>query len=189
MGEDIKNNKKVDINSTKHNNDKIPFEENNYTHNIRKAGERRLDRRGFMKTMVGAAGIFAVSTMPWGALAVKELTGLGSKSHPKQKLANANDLKIGEAIEFAYPGEHDAALLVRLGENEFKAYQNACTHLKCPVFWSKEEGRLVCPCHHGFFDVKTGKPTAGPPQRPLPEVVLSKEQGAIYATGVKRYET
>ncbi len=178
-----------DTKASKHNNNKIPFPENNYTHNIRKAGERKLDRRGFMKTMVGAAGLFAVSTLPWGAIAVKELSGLGAKSHPKRKVVNISDLKVGEATEFAYPGEHDAALLVRLGENEFKAYQNACTHLKCPVFWSKEEGRLVCPCHHGFFDVKTGKPTAGPPQRPLPEVMLSKEQGAIFATGVKRYET
>jgi arsenite oxidase small subunit len=32
-------------------------------------------------------------------------------------------------------------------------------------------------------------PTAGPPKRPLPRVLLKKEQGAIYATGVKRYET
>ncbi|WP_284641053.1 Rieske (2Fe-2S) protein [Paenibacillus silviterrae] len=170
-------------------NHKIPFEEDNYTHNIRKEGERKLDRRGFMKTMVGAAGVFAVSTLPWGAIAAKELAGIGKKAQPKLKLAEVKALGIGDALEFAYPTEHESALLIRLGESEYKAYQNACTHLKCPVFWSKEKTELVCPCHHGFFDVKTGAPTAGPPKRPLPEIELTIEQGAIYATGVKRYET
>ena len=41
-------------------NNKIPFEEDNYTHNINRNNERKLDRRGFMKTLVGAAGVFAV---------------------------------------------------------------------------------------------------------------------------------
>lgn len=172
----------------KHNN-RIPFEEDNYTHNIHKENERSLDRRSFMKLMVGGAGVFAVSTLPWGAIAARELTGLSDKKYPAMKVADISSMKVGDAVEFNYPGEHDSALLIRLGENEYKAYQNACTHLKCPVFWSKEEGELLCPCHHGVFDPATGSPTAGPPRRPLPEIVLKQEQGAIFATGVKRYET
>lgn len=169
-------------------NNKIPFKEDNYTHNIHKSNERSLDRRGFMKTMVGGAGLFAVSTMPWGALAAKELMGYGVKSHPKKKIADVQAMKIGDAVEFTYPGEHDTALLIRLGENEYKAYHNACTHLKCPVFWKKDEGTMVCPCHHGFFDPNSGEPTAGPPRRALPQIVVAVEDGSIYATGVKRYE-
>jgi arsenite oxidase small subunit len=176
------------MNDREHKNHKVPLEEDNYTHNIHKDNERKLDRRGFMKTMVGAAGIFAVSTLPWGGLAAKELMGIGNKSYAKVKITELSELKVGEALEFHYPGDHDSALLVRLSDQEYKAYQNACTHLKCPVFWKKEEERLVCPCHHGFFDVKTGAPTAGPPKRPLPEIVLSIEGDAIFATGVKRYE-
>lgn len=170
------------------NNNQIPFKEDNYTHNIRKEGERKLDRRSFMKTMVGAAGVFAVSTLPWGAIAAKELASGGKRALPKLKIAEVQAMKIGDAVEFAYPSEHESALLIRLGETEYKAYQNACTHLKCPVFWSKEQSELVCPCHHGFFDVRSGAPTAGPPKRPLPEIEIAIEQGAIYATGVKRYE-
>ncbi|WP_135556699.1 Rieske 2Fe-2S domain-containing protein [Paenibacillus cymbidii] len=170
-------------------NNQVPFDEDNYTHNIRKDKERGLDRRSFMKVMAGAAGVFAVSTLPWGAIAVKELTGLSDKKYAAAKIADVSSLKVGDAVEFHYPGEHDAALLIRLGDNEYKAYQNACTHLKCPVFWSKEEGELLCPCHHGVFDPATGAPTSGPPRRPLPEIVLKQEQGAIWATGVKRYET
>lgn len=167
---------------------RVPYDEDNYTHNIRKDNERRLDRRSFMKMMAGAAGVFAVSTLPWGAIAAKHLANPSKREYPMKKLASLNKMKIGDAIEFAYPGEHDTALLVRLSDQEFKAYHNACTHLKCPVFWSKEEDELVCPCHHGYFDVRTGKPTAGPPRRPLPEIELTIENGSVYASGVKRYE-
>jgi len=169
-------------------NNKIPFEEDNYTHNIHRNNERMLDRRGFMKTLVGAAGLFAVSSLPWGAVAAKELLGLGDKEYPKMKIANVRDVAVGDSVKFAFPSEHDSALLIRLGENQYAAYQNACTHLRCPVFWVKEEGEMVCPCHHGKFDAYTGAPTAGPPRRPLPEIKVKVENGVIYAVRVKRYD-
>ncbi|KAB2333474.1 Rieske (2Fe-2S) protein [Cytobacillus gottheilii] len=172
----------------KERNNKIPFPEDNYTHNINRDNERKLDRRGFMKTLVGAAGVFAVSSLPWGAVAAKELMGLGEKEYPHKKIADLNNLPIGDAVEFKFPGEHDDAILIRLGEEKFVAYQNACTHLRCPVFWVKEQGEMVCPCHHGKFDVETGAPTAGPPRRPLPEIQVEVNQGAVYAVRVKRYE-
>src|SRR3954449_4120932 len=75
------------INLTDKNN-KIPFNEDNYTHNINRNNERKLDRRGFMKTLVGAAGVFAVSSLPWGAMAAKELAVLGDKKYTKQKITN-----------------------------------------------------------------------------------------------------
>ena len=71
-------------------NNKIPFEEDNYTHNIHRNNERMLDRRGFMKTMVGAAGLFAVSSLPWGAVAAKELMGLAEIVNPEK--TNINNL-------------------------------------------------------------------------------------------------
>lgn len=167
----------------------IPPKEDNYTHNIGKSNERSLDRRGFMKTMVGAAGLFAVSTLPWGAAAARKLITGETEEQPAQKIADVAALKPGDAIEFAYPSEQEGALLVCVKEGEYKAYQNACTHLKCPVYWSKEKSNLLCPCHHGVFDVMTGNPLAGPPRRPLPEIELKVENGAIFAIGVRPYET
>jgi arsenite oxidase small subunit len=169
-------------------NNKIPFNEDNYTHNINRNNERKLDRRGFMKTLVGAAGVFAVSSLPWGVLAAKELNELGDKKYPKQKITDVKSIPVGDAVDFHFPGEHDSAILIRLDEEKYVAYQNACTHLRCPVFWEKEEKEMLCPCHHGKFDVETGAPTAGPPRRPLPEIYVKVENGSVYAVGVKRYE-
>ncbi|WP_101845429.1 ubiquinol-cytochrome c reductase iron-sulfur subunit [Halobacillus sp. Marseille-P3879] len=170
-------------------NDQRPFKEDNYTHNINRNDERMLDRRGFMKTMAGAAGVFAVASLPWGAVAAKELMGLSEKEYPHHKIAAIKDIPVGESVKFDYPGDHDSALLIRLSEEKYAAYQNACTHLQCPVFWEKEEKEMICPCHHGKFDAATGAPTAGPPRRPLPEIKVRVKDGAVYAVGVKRYET
>lgn len=169
-------------------NNKIPFDEDNYTHNIQRNNERKLDRRGFMKTLVGAAGVFAVSSLPWGAVAAKELMGLGEKEYPHKKITDVKSIAVGEAVEFKFPSDHDDAILIRLGENKYVAYQNACTHLRCPVFWSKEKNEMVCPCHHGFFNAETGVPTGGPPRRPLPAIEVKVDNGAVYAVKVKRYE-
>jgi len=166
----------------------VPEHDDNYTHNIHRSNERSLDRRGFMKTVVGGAGLFALSTLPWGALAAKELLSDEKKRFPVKKIADLSALKVGDAVEFSYPTEHDSALLVYVNEKECKAYQNACTHLRCPVLWSVKEQELLCPCHHGKFDVFTGEPLAGPPRRALPEIMLKVENGSIYAVGVKPYE-
>ncbi|MBM7570962.1 Rieske 2Fe-2S domain-containing protein [Aquibacillus albus] len=169
----------------KHN---VPIKDDNYTHNINRNNERSLDRRGFMKTMVGAAGVFAVASLPWGTLAAKELFGLADKEYPHKKIVDVNAIAVGDSVEFHFPSEHDSAILIRLSQDRFVAYQNACTHLRCPVYWVKDKNEMVCPCHHGKFDVQTGTPTAGPPRRPLPEVVVKVEDDAVFAVRVKRYE-
>jgi len=48
-----------------------------------------------------------------------------------------------------------------------------------------ELGQLKCPCHNGYFEISEGRPTAGPPRRPLPVVKLVVRDGGIYATGVE----
>jgi Rieske Fe-S protein len=92
---------------------------------------------------------------------------------------------VGSTVPFVYPDEHDTCLLVRRGENDFVAYGQKCTHLSCAVTPSIEEGRFLCPCHEGCFDMATGRPLSGPPRRPLPLIKLSVRNGTVYATGVE----
>ena len=54
-----------------------------------------------------------------------------------------------------------------------------------PVIPEPDKGVLHCPCHDGFFDLRSGSPTAGPPQRPLPRITLEIRGRDIYATGVE----
>ena len=73
-----------------------------------------------------------------------------------------------------------------MDEETFVAYEQQCTHLTCPVIPEVEKGELHCPCHDGIFDLLTGRPLAGPPQRPLARVTLTVRNGQIFATGMER---
>src|SRR5215471_15599564 len=71
------------------------------------------------------------------------------------------------SLNFNFPGERDSAILVRTPDGTFHAYGQKCTHLSCPVYYSREHQRLECPCHEGAFDAATGNVLFGPPPRPL----------------------
>jgi Rieske Fe-S protein len=99
------------------------------------------------------------------------------------------DLPVGGAMTFSYPGEQDDCVLIRPAENVFAAYGQKCTHLSCAVRPRVERGLLECPCHDGAFDLSSGRPVAGPPRRSLPLVRLDVRNGQVYATGVEERTT
>lgn len=104
---------------------------------------------------------------------------------PVRKIVGLREVSVGGVVKFAYPAEHDDCLLVRTAADRFVAYSQKCTHLSCAVTPKPEQNCLYCPCHHGFFDLASGRPTAGPPRRPLPRVKLEIRDDAIYATGIE----
>lgn len=102
-----------------------------------------------------------------------------------QVIARVDDLGVGQAKIFRYPDDSTPRLLLRLDEETFVAYDQACTHLLCPVVPDLDHGRIHCPCHNGYFDARDGRPLAGPPRRPLPKVHLEVRDGEVWATGVE----
>ena len=140
-----------------------------------------VERRDFMKFMVLTSfamtvGQFWIAAQNWMR---------GRRPPPEGRLiASLDTLPVGGSLVFGYPGEHDNCVLVRLSETELVAYNQKCTHLSCAVIPRPDKGDIHCPCHEGIFDLKTGRPTAGPPQRPLDRVTLEIHGRDIYATGV-----
>jgi Rieske Fe-S protein len=103
---------------------------------------------------------------------------------PMREIARASGVPVGGVKIFFYPTAHDACLLLRLGEDDFVAYSQKCTHLSCAVYYAAAAGRLECPCHEGHFDVRDGRVLQGPPPRPLPRVRLERRGDALIATGL-----
>ncbi len=60
----------------------------------------------------------------------------------------------------------EPVILVRVGDEDFRAFAATCTHLDCIVEFHKEPGRIWCNCHNGEYDLR-GRVVAGPPPRPL----------------------
>jgi Rieske Fe-S protein len=113
----------------------------------------------------------------------------GRGEQPVVQLGRLEDIRIGSVRTFEYPEEDDWCILLRVDENTLLAYDQKCTHLSCAVVPYLAEGRLHCPCHHGYFDSATGRPLAGPPRRPLPRILIRVRDGIVEAYGVERSMT
>lgn len=106
-------------------------------------------------------------------------------TYPQTKIEGAQDLQPGAALNFRYPREEDSAILIRATDGNYYAYGQKCTHLSCPVYYSKDHQRLECPCHEGVYDVKTGNVLYGPPPRPLDKIEVERRGAEVWAIGRK----
>ena len=97
----------------------------------------------------------------------------------------AEVLAPNSSLNFNYPTERDSAILIRTADGAYHAFGQKCTHLSCPVYYSRDHHRLECPCHEGAFDVATGNVLYGPPPRPLDVIELETRDGQVWATGRK----
>ncbi|MBU9713248.1 ubiquinol-cytochrome c reductase iron-sulfur subunit [Evansella tamaricis] len=152
----------------------------NLMDNVDQNDDLRYNRRAFIKSAVGASMALGLSTVPFS---VRAMIGIAEPDHDRVEIIDLARLPEGEAFTFNYPTENDPALLVHTVKGELVAYNSACTHLMCPVFYQKEKDILLCPCHKGYFDVSNGQPVAGPPQRELPLIEIEVENGKVYAVG------
>ena len=144
--------------------------------------DQYVERRDFMKFMVLTSAAFAVGQL-W--IAAQNWWRRQNGSYQIRRIASVDDVAVGGTIVFTYPAEHDPCLLVRTSDTEFLAFSQKCTHLSCAVIPRPEEGIFFCPCHEGRFDLRSGAPTAGPPRRPLPRILLDIRARTIYAVGVE----
>lgn len=106
-------------------------------------------------------------------------------TYPQAKIEGADGLQPGASLNFHYPKENDSAILIRAADGNFYAYGQKCTHLSCPVYYSRANDRLECPCHEGGFDVHDGRNLYGPPPRPLDKILIEERNGEIWAVGRK----
>lgn len=137
-------------------------------------------RRDFTRFLVLTSFAFVVG-QAW--IAVENFSRRRKGEPPLMKIANAESIPVGGSLVFNYPGPHDSCIVIRTGNAMYFAYNQKCTHLSCAVVPDLAHGRLLCPCHNGSFEMRSGAPLAGPPRRPLERVLLEIRDGDLYATG------
>ncbi len=140
-------------------------------------------RRDFTKFLVLTSAALVAGH---GWIAVESALRKAEPEPQPLRVVAVDDLPVGGSKVFHYPTAGDPCIVARTGENEFVAYSQLCTHLSCPLLPQPVDGQFHCPCHNGFFDVATGRPTAGPPKRPLPKIAIEVRDGQLWATGVER---
>ncbi len=148
------------------------------------ADERYVGRRQFTKFLtLTSLGMFA------GNLWILAKSFYSNRiSYPSRAVAQAGEIPVGGVKLFRYPDNQEQCILVRTAEDNYVAYSQKCTHLSCAVVYSKEHGRLECPCHEGYFSISDGSVLQGPPTRPLPRVLLERRGNDLIAIGMKTGE-
>lgn len=141
------------------------------------ADERYVNRRQFTKFLTLTSFGMLVGNL-W--IFIRSLFRRES-AYPESAIATLDEVPVGGVKIFAYPTAQDPCILVRTAADSYVAYSQKCTHLSCAVYYAKEQNRLECPCHQGFFSVLDGSVLQGPPQRPLPRVALEKRDNQLVA--------
>ncbi len=139
-------------------------------------------RRDFMKFMVLTSLAFTVGQF-W--IAAQNWLRRRRGAPELKKIASLAEIPVGGAITFLYPEPADRCILVRPAPDVVVAFSQQCTHLSCAVIPQPEQNRLFCPCHEGAFDLQSGRPIAGPPNRPLTRVLLDVRGNDVYASGIE----
>ncbi|HET7706044.1 MAG TPA: Rieske (2Fe-2S) protein [Thermoanaerobaculia bacterium] len=137
-------------------------------------------RREFTKFLVLTSFAFAFGQM-W--IVFQNFLRKRKGEPPIMRIAKADAIPVGGSHVFAYPGPHDNCIVVRTGHQMYFAYNQKCTHLSCAVVPDIANAQFHCPCHNGFFEMRTGIPTAGPPRRPLERILLEIRGEDLYAIG------
>ena len=118
-----------------------------------------------------------------GFAAKAALDARKSESFVAAPIDGAEALAPNSSMNFNYPAAGDSAILVRTSEGTYHAYGQKCTHLSCPVYYSRDHQRLECPCHEGAFDVASGNVLYGPPPRALDAIEIEVRSGQVWAVG------
>lgn len=122
-------------------------------------------RREFAKFLVVVSGGMTVGS---AVIAVKDdLVPQAAIAAEGTRICAVADVPVGGTKAFVLPGTTHPAIVVRPDAGTFRVFEQKCTHLSCAVFYAPDKDHIVCPCHNGGFDARTGQVLYGPPPRPL----------------------
>ena len=149
---------------------------------VKWGADNYVTRREFTKYLV----LTSAATFLGNGVFVATRLSTSRRELPPTEVAKVDEIKVGGSKVFKYPDLDEPAILVRVKEREFVAYNQKCTHLSSPVIYDHGHNCLYCPFHHGSFELNTGRPTAGPPTRPLTKINIRVEGDRVIAEGVVR---
>jgi len=147
---------------------------------VQTTNDEELSRRGIIKLAVGGVGLAYAAAVGYPIYrylnspveksaemaAIKEVT-----------LKDADKLPVGTAMVFKFGVR--PALLIHHEDQSWVALDAVCTHMACTVAYDPAQTKIVCACHGGVYDAKTGDALEGPPPRGLTRFDVTVTQGSV----------
>ena len=139
-----------------------------------------MERRNFLGGALGGFSALFAGSIIYPIIAFLKTPPAETVEVTSVKAGKVADFGANSSKVFQF-GER-AAILVKTGGGEYKAFDATCTHLACTVQYRADKGDMWCACHNGVYDLG-GRNVSGPPPRPLTamkvtvqgdEVIVSK---------------
>ena len=167
-----------------------PFDETTLSREDASAHTAHTGRRRFLR--IASALSAAFTGLLVGVPALRTFLSPALKRPAKKdwiKVAQADQLDIGTPVKVDFTETVTDAWVatralrtvwLRTDDGEkFTAWSGICTHLGCAFGVDAERKVFHCPCHHGLFDLETGKVVGGPPPRALDELPVRVVNGEV----------
>jgi len=137
-----------------------------------------LDRRRLLRWFLGTAigSLLASIVYP-----VVRFLSPPQEAEPAAREVEAGPVNAPELIEKGFEiirFGSEPVIVIRLADDDIRAFSATCTHLECIVTFQRSKQRIWCNCHNGVYDLN-GRNVGGPPPRPLQryEVHLVQQSG------------
>ena len=150
---------------------------------------RRVSRRralAFGLTGAGIAiglGVLGFEHINLARLANSGMVQMPSSTSKGKNVIGHTSQARNTALSFTNPRDGQAALLIRLPNGSFAAYERACTHQGVPVNYNQQTHMLVCPLHGSIFDpAHNGRVVQGPATTALPGVSIQDNTNGTITT-------
>ena len=96
------------------------------------------------------------------------------------RIGSSSQLPVGQSAIYNDPSTGEPDILIRQNDGTLTALSAVCTHQGCTVGYSGGP-QIICPCHGGTFNARTGAVEGGPPESPLAPRHVREQGGEIYA--------
>ena len=161
--------------------EKIPDWKNDFP--IEQSEATHISRREFAKFLCLLSGGMALGN---GAIVIKSFAFPSQPLEGEHFVCQHSEVKTGDMKQFVIKGRLEIPyILIHLSDNEWRAFEQKCTHLSCAVRYRADINKIECPCHKGYFDPYTGVVLQGPPPRPLPQLEVVVKDGNVYVKAIE----
>jgi Rieske Fe-S protein len=127
------------------------------------------ERRTLIRWLLGSGFTASIASFVYPAIRFMNPPDVPEASVNEVSAGKVQDLKpnAGKIVRFG----SRPALLVRVSENQWRAFSAVCTHLNCTVQYRDSTRQIWCACHNGTYDLN-GHTVSGPPPAPLEEYAV-----------------
>ena len=129
----------------------------------------RESRRGLVRWLLGGGFTASVVAFLYPVVRFMNPPEVSEAIVDDATVGKVQDFKInsGQIVKFG----SKPVMLIRSGEEEWRAFSGTCTHLDCTVQYHEANHQIWCACHNGFYDLN-GRVVSGPPPRSLEELTV-----------------